>query len=80
MGAQARRQRLLKLLSPAILCDEDVVPRVLENIVSWASWHWFSCTRGLSLTSGPKLSSSLSPTYFVATNFARNAMSVRVYL
>lgn len=30
----------------------------------------------LSLTSGPKLSSSLSPTYFVATNFARNAMPV----
>lgn len=31
MGAQARRQRLLKLLAPAILRDEDVVPRVLEG-------------------------------------------------
>lgn len=37
MGAQARRQRLLKLLAPAIFCDEDVVPRVLGNIVSWVA-------------------------------------------
>lgn len=36
MGAQARRQRLLELLAPAVFRDKDVVPRVLEDTVSWA--------------------------------------------
>lgn len=83
MGAQARRQSLLKLLAPAVFRDEDVIPWVLEDIVSCAEQAvGISHKRDLCvcLTSGPKLSSSLSPTYLVATNFARNAMLVRMYL